>query len=72
MIIKYFSDIALKIVKKRPELASDGNVLRILAKKPDAFVEKSSNILWKTVNWGKHFYSLIFNIDHTCQITFHD
>ncbi|PWA40442.1 ankyrin repeat-containing domain, PGG domain protein [Artemisia annua] len=46
-------DIALKIVKEYPKLAtsSDGNVLRILAKKPDAFVEKSSNILWETVNW---------------------
>ncbi|GKC86250.1 ankyrin repeat-containing domain, PGG domain protein, partial [Tanacetum coccineum] len=44
-------DIALQIVNDHKELASDGEVLRILAKKPDAFVEKSSNFLWKTVNW---------------------
>ncbi|GJT62111.1 ankyrin repeat-containing domain, PGG domain protein [Tanacetum coccineum] len=44
-------DIALQIVKDHTELASDGDALRILAKKPDAFVEKSSNFLWRTVNW---------------------
>ncbi|GKC15922.1 ankyrin repeat-containing domain, PGG domain protein [Tanacetum coccineum] len=44
-------DIALQMVKDHKELASDGEVLRILAKKPDAFVEKSSNIIRKTVNW---------------------
>ncbi|GJU88364.1 ankyrin repeat-containing domain, PGG domain protein [Tanacetum coccineum] len=44
-------DIALQIVKGHKELASDGDALRILAKKPDAFVKKSSNFLWKTVNW---------------------
>ncbi|GJZ62860.1 ankyrin repeat-containing domain, PGG domain protein, partial [Tanacetum coccineum] len=44
-------DIALQIVKDHKELACDGEVLRILAKKPDAFVEKSSNIIRKTVNW---------------------
>ncbi|PWA90120.1 ankyrin repeat-containing domain, PGG domain protein [Artemisia annua] len=44
-------DIALQILKDHGELASDGEVLRILAKKPDAFVEKSSNFLWRTVSW---------------------
>nr|GEV12849.1 ankyrin repeat-containing protein [Tanacetum cinerariifolium] len=44
-------DTALQIVKDHEELASDWEVLRILAKKPVAFVEKSSNILWKAVNW---------------------
>ncbi|GJU85364.1 ankyrin repeat-containing domain, PGG domain protein [Tanacetum coccineum] len=33
------------------ELASDAEVLRILAKNPDVFVKKSSNFLWKPVNW---------------------
>ncbi|GJY09173.1 ankyrin repeat-containing domain, PGG domain protein, partial [Tanacetum coccineum] len=44
-------DIALRIVNDHKELASDGEVLRIMATKPDAFVENSSNILWKTINW---------------------
>ncbi|GKF05558.1 hypothetical protein Tco_0036226 [Tanacetum coccineum] len=48
------SYIALRIVNDHKELASDGEVLRIMATKPDAFVENSSNILWKTINWGKH------------------
>ncbi|GKC69204.1 ankyrin repeat-containing domain, PGG domain protein, partial [Tanacetum coccineum] len=33
------------------ELASDAEVLRILAKNPDVFVKKSSNFLWTPVNW---------------------
>lgn len=36
-------DIALRIVTDRPELASNGNVLGVLAKKPDAFSGTTSN-----------------------------
>ncbi|KAJ9557458.1 hypothetical protein OSB04_012072 [Centaurea solstitialis] len=39
-------DIALRIVDDRPELACYGNVLGVLARKPDAFVETKSNIIW--------------------------
>ncbi|GJR75706.1 ankyrin repeat-containing domain, PGG domain protein [Tanacetum coccineum] len=45
-------DIALQILTEHIELANDKELLRILARKPDAFVKKSSNFLWKTVIWG--------------------
>ncbi|PWA54970.1 ankyrin repeat-containing domain, PGG domain protein [Artemisia annua] len=44
-------DIALQIVEDRPELASNGSVLGILAKKPDAFSGESSNFIKRTINW---------------------
>ncbi|GJZ33352.1 ankyrin repeat-containing domain, PGG domain protein [Tanacetum coccineum] len=44
-------DIALRIVQDRSELASDGSVLGILAKKPDAFSGESSNFIKRTINW---------------------
>ncbi|KAK9067450.1 hypothetical protein SSX86_014779 [Deinandra increscens subsp. villosa] len=44
-------DIALQIVKDRPELASDAKVLEVLAKKPEAFSETTSNIFKKLINW---------------------
>nr|GEV86946.1 putative ankyrin repeat-containing domain, PGG domain protein [Tanacetum cinerariifolium] len=44
-------DIALRIVQDRPQLASDGSVLGILAKKPDAFSGESSNFIKRTINW---------------------
>ncbi|KAJ9557460.1 hypothetical protein OSB04_012074 [Centaurea solstitialis] len=37
-------EIALRIVDKFPELASYGQVLGVLARKPDAFIETKSNI----------------------------
>ncbi|KAI3781499.1 hypothetical protein L2E82_11515 [Cichorium intybus] len=43
-------DMALKIVQERPELASNGNVLGVLARKPDAFIETKSNIIWRKIN----------------------
>nr|XP_043617636.1 uncharacterized protein LOC122589408 isoform X1 [Erigeron canadensis] len=43
-------DIALQILEERPELASNGSVLGVLAKKPDAFSRKSSNIFRRTLN----------------------
>ncbi|KAI3725825.1 hypothetical protein L1987_65621 [Smallanthus sonchifolius] len=44
--------IALKIVKERPELGSNGNVLGVLAKKPDAFCGTTSNIFMKFISWA--------------------
>ncbi|GJS05188.1 ankyrin repeat-containing domain, PGG domain protein [Tanacetum coccineum] len=44
-------DIAPQILTEHIELANDEELLRILARKPDAFVKKSSNFLWKTVIW---------------------
>ncbi|KAJ9553234.1 hypothetical protein OSB04_017279 [Centaurea solstitialis] len=43
-------DIALRIVATRSELAADGNVLGVLARKPDAFVETKSNIIWGKIS----------------------
>ncbi|KVH43966.1 Ankyrin repeat-containing protein [Cynara cardunculus var. scolymus] len=39
-------DIALRILNDCPELASYGSVLGVLARKPDAFIETKSNIIW--------------------------
>ncbi|KAK1432566.1 hypothetical protein QVD17_09463 [Tagetes erecta] len=47
-------DIALQIVKDRPELASNADVLEVLARKPEAFVTTTTtNILVrKLYNWA--------------------
>ncbi|KAI3784509.1 hypothetical protein L1987_43608 [Smallanthus sonchifolius] len=44
--------IAIRIVKGRPELGSNGNVLGVLAKKPDAFHGTTSNIFMKFISWA--------------------
>ncbi|KAL9995770.1 putative ankyrin repeat-containing domain, PGG domain, ankyrin repeat-containing domain superfamily [Helianthus debilis subsp. tardiflorus] len=44
-------DIALQIVQDIPELASSGNVLGVLAKKPEAFSRTTSNVFKKSFNW---------------------
>ncbi|GJS05196.1 ankyrin repeat-containing domain, PGG domain protein [Tanacetum coccineum] len=44
-------DIALQILTEHIEIANDEELLRILARKPDTFVKKSSNFHWKTVIW---------------------
>ncbi|CAH1432907.1 unnamed protein product [Lactuca virosa] len=43
-------DMALKIVQDRHELASNGNVLGVLARKPDAFIETKTNVIWRKIN----------------------
>ncbi|KAK9062073.1 hypothetical protein SSX86_019258 [Deinandra increscens subsp. villosa] len=54
-------DIALEIVKKYPKLGSgSGNVLGVLARKPEAFREAKSNIIGKTMKLSKYLYSLMF------------
>ncbi|XP_071731198.1 uncharacterized protein [Rutidosis leptorrhynchoides] len=44
-------DVALKIIEDRSELNSNGSVLGVLAKKPDAFYETSSNLFKRTIKW---------------------
>nr|XP_043623989.1 uncharacterized protein LOC122595642 [Erigeron canadensis] len=43
-------DIALKIVEDHPEVADNGIVLEALARKPDAFSGKKSNIVRRSIN----------------------
>ncbi|KAD4586504.1 hypothetical protein E3N88_24105 [Mikania micrantha] len=50
-------DIALKIVKDRPELASNGSVLGVLAKKPYAFYGTTSNMFKNFINQAFAFLS---------------
>ncbi|KAI7738359.1 hypothetical protein M8C21_008422 [Ambrosia artemisiifolia] len=49
-------DVALEIVKTYPELIT-GDVLGVLARKPEAFREPNINIISRTINWGKDLYS---------------
>ncbi|GJZ52088.1 ankyrin repeat-containing domain, PGG domain protein, partial [Tanacetum coccineum] len=49
-------DVALKIVTKYPELGT-GDVLGVLARKPEAFHEPESNFIQRTISWGKNLYS---------------
>ncbi|KAI3794191.1 hypothetical protein L1987_36820 [Smallanthus sonchifolius] len=51
-------DVAIEIVKTYPELRT-GDVLGILARKPEAFPETKINIISRTINWGKHIYSKV-------------
>ncbi|XP_076931865.1 uncharacterized protein LOC143597165 [Bidens hawaiensis] len=54
-------DIALKIVKKYPELGSETRALGILAGKPEAFPETKSSIIEKTVfKMSKDLFSWMF------------
>ncbi|KAI3725823.1 hypothetical protein L1987_65618 [Smallanthus sonchifolius] len=46
----FLPDIAFRIVEDRPELASNGNVLGVLAKKRYAFPETTTNIFKKFIN----------------------
>ncbi|MFS8010286.1 putative ankyrin repeat-containing domain-containing protein [Helianthus anomalus] len=52
-------DVALEIVKTYPELIT-GDVLGVLARKPEAFRETKINIVSRTINWGKDLYSKMF------------
>ncbi|KAJ9553537.1 hypothetical protein OSB04_017582 [Centaurea solstitialis] len=45
-----FYDVALNIVKDRPELANNGNVLGILARKPNAFNGMEQKLLKRIIN----------------------
>lgn len=64
----YFSGIALQIVKNRSELADTASILAILAKKPEAFTETTSNIFKKLYSLGKHIYSLMYYTSSLCCI----
>ncbi|KAJ0703580.1 putative ankyrin repeat-containing domain, PGG domain, ankyrin repeat-containing domain superfamily [Helianthus annuus] len=52
-------DVALEIVKTYPELIT-GDVLGVLARKPEAFRETKINIISRTINWSKDLYSKMF------------
>ncbi|XP_076926314.1 uncharacterized protein LOC143589440 [Bidens hawaiensis] len=45
-----FFDIALKIVTGRPELATSGEILRVLARKTDAFREIKPHFIWRVIS----------------------
>ncbi|GKD55140.1 ankyrin repeat-containing domain, PGG domain protein, partial [Tanacetum coccineum] len=47
-------DIALKIVDKYKKLASNGSLLGVLARKPEAFSVKQHNFIWRFIIWGNH------------------
>ncbi|PWA47377.1 ankyrin repeat-containing domain, PGG domain protein [Artemisia annua] len=44
-------DIALKIVAKYKKLASNGGLLGVLARKPEAFSVKQHNFIWRFIIW---------------------
>ncbi|GJV21587.1 ankyrin repeat-containing domain, PGG domain protein [Tanacetum coccineum] len=44
-------DIALKIVDKYKKLASNGSLLGVLARKPEAFSIKQHNFIWRFIIW---------------------
>nr|GEU66401.1 ankyrin repeat-containing domain, PGG domain protein [Tanacetum cinerariifolium] len=44
-------DIALKILDKHKSLASNGSLLGVLARKPDAFKGKKYNFIWRFIVW---------------------
>ncbi|KAI3794304.1 hypothetical protein L1987_36933 [Smallanthus sonchifolius] len=49
-------DVALEIVTTYPELGT-GNVIGVLARKPEAFPETKYSFILRTIDWGKHLYS---------------
>ncbi|GKD43957.1 hypothetical protein Tco_1268602, partial [Tanacetum coccineum] len=59
------SDVALKIVKSYPALGtSNGNILGVLARKPESFRETNSNFFQKIISWAKDLYSKKNITDH--------
>ncbi|KAI3781505.1 hypothetical protein L2E82_11522 [Cichorium intybus] len=54
-------DVALQIVKDRPELAINGNVLGLLARKPYAFDATTPNIFWRIIYSFGHLKTGIAN-----------
>ena len=59
MSITYHVDIALQIVTDCPELAINGKVLELLARKPYAFDAIRSHIIWRYIFTCKNLISLI-------------
>ncbi|GKF25661.1 hypothetical protein Tco_0081555, partial [Tanacetum coccineum] len=51
--------VALEIVKKYPKLGTSGNVLGILARKPEAFPDAEPSITGRTINPIKRLYSFM-------------
>lgn len=61
-------DIALQTLKNRLELAGSGIVLGLLARKPDAFLETKSNIIWRNINSGRTSY--LYTHMHTFMLAY--
>ncbi|KAI3514880.1 hypothetical protein L1887_13627 [Cichorium endivia] len=62
-------DVALQIVKDRPELAINGNVLGLLARKPYAFDATTQNIIWRIIYSFGHLKTGIANTEsHALQL----
>ncbi|GKD13755.1 hypothetical protein Tco_1198162, partial [Tanacetum coccineum] len=51
--------VALEIVKRYPKLGTSGNVLGILARKPEAFPDAEPSITGRTINSIKRLYSFM-------------
>ncbi|XP_076889514.1 uncharacterized protein LOC143540297 [Bidens hawaiensis] len=51
-------DVALEIMRNYPELGT-GNVLGVLARKPEAFPETEFTIISRTIRWGRDLYSMM-------------
>lgn len=62
MTITYHVDIALQIVTDCPELAINGKVLGLLARKPYAFDAIRSHIIWRYIFTCKNLISLIVTL----------
>ncbi|CAI9298784.1 unnamed protein product [Lactuca saligna] len=62
-------DIALQIARERPELAINGRVLRLLARKPYAFDVTTQNIFWRLLCSFCHLKTGIPDMDsHALQL----
>ncbi|GKA19408.1 ankyrin repeat-containing domain, PGG domain protein, partial [Tanacetum coccineum] len=60
--------IAIKIVQKYPELGRNNILLGLLARKPEAFSEKKSNLIERSIKLGDYIYSWIFTTLHPSEI----
>ncbi|PWA37572.1 ankyrin repeat-containing domain, PGG domain protein [Artemisia annua] len=61
-------DIAIKIVQKYPELGRSNTLLGLLARKPEAFSEKKSNMIGRSIKLGNYIYSSMFNTHQPSEI----
>ena len=63
-----FIDIAIKIVQKYPELGRSNPLLGLLARKPEAFSEKKSNMIGRSIKLGGYIYSSMFTTHQPSEI----
>ncbi|GJV15187.1 ankyrin repeat-containing domain, PGG domain protein [Tanacetum coccineum] len=60
-------DIAIEIVKMYPALGRSSTLLGVLARKPQAFHDKKSNIIERTIKLGDYLYSSVFTTHQPSQ-----